>query len=467
MHTGLELASAIKEKKISAVEAVNECLKCIEKTDGQINAFISVQKESALKRAQEVQIQIDKGELPSPLAGVPIALKDNITTNGIETTCASKMLKGYRPVFDAAVVEKLVQAGMIVVGKLNMDEFGMGNTGETSVFGPVLNPWNISHVAGGSSGGSTAAVAAGQVPLSLGSDTGGSIRQPCAFCGVTGIKPTYGAVSGYGLIACASSLEQIGPVGKNINDCAALLSIISDAEYPKQKPASKIGLPRNYLNSITDGDIKLACEDAAKEFESAGLTIEEFDMPLLDCMLPAYNIISCAEISSNLARFDGLKFGHRSAQAKSLTDVYRFSRGEAFGLEVKKRILFGTLVLSSEFYDSYYRKALQVRSLVKEAYNRLFEKFDMILSPVAPAAVLLGENQGRHVEMPGDIINVSVNLAGLPAVSLPCGLNKQGLPVGFQLIGSAFSEEKLIAAAQIYQSRTDHHTKKPACGGVS
>ena len=436
--TALELSAAIKEKKYSVPEVIGAYIDTIEKTDSQLNAFITVAKERALSRALEIQTRINKGETLSPLAGVPIALKDNITTLGIETTCGSKMLKGYTPVFNATAAEKLEQAGMIIVGKLNMDEFAMGGDSDKSAI----------------------AVAAGLVPLSLGSDTGGGIRQPCALSGVTGIKPTYGVVSRHGLIANASSLDQIGPIGKNIDDCAALLSIISGTDKANVKTfvdgTCVLEKPFNFeqssrrLNGIKigiadihiDDDVRLACLAAAKEFEAAGAVTEEFEMPLMDYMLPVYCIIACAEASSNLARFDGLKFGYRSADVKSLSEVYRLSRSEGFGAEVKKRIMFGSFVLSAERYETYFKKAMQVRSLVKGTYNKLFGRFDMILSPVAPITSPL---------------DVSVNLAGLPAAALPCGSDAQGLPIGFQLIGSAFSEEKLVTAARVFQSRTEHH----------
>lgn len=476
----LELSVAIKEKKIGVVEAVSAYIDLIEKTDKQFNAFLAMSKDKALANAKAVQARIDSGESLSPLAGVPIAIKDNISTMGLATTCASKMLDGYTPVFNATAVEKLENAGMIVVGKLNMDEFAMGGSSETGVFGPVRNPWDVSRVSGGSSGGSVVAVMSHEIPLALGSDTGGSIRQPCSFCGATGIKPTYGSVSRYGLIAYASSLDQIGPIARNIDDCASLLSIISgpddrDSTCVIEKPFSfdkkntdrldgvKIGLPRNYFASGIDDGVKQAVLAAAKEFEAAGAIIEEFDMPLMDYIIHAYYIIACAEASSNLSRYDGLKYGYRSTNAKTLSDVYRLSRNEGFGLEVKRRIMLGSFVLSSGYYDAYYKKALQVRALIKDAYNQLFKRFDMLISPVAPtAAYKIGENIDDPMKMyMGDIYTVSINLAGLPAVALPCGLNGQNLPVGFQLIGDAFSEEKLVGAAQVYQHRTDHHTKKP------
>lgn len=481
--TALELSAAIKTGKWSTPEVVSAYMDVIEKTDKQYNAFLSVSKEAALAHAEEIQLKINNGETLSPLAGVPVAIKDNISTKDMETTCASKMLEGYIPVYNATVVNRLERAGMIVVGKLNMDEFAMGGSSETGAFGPVRNPWDTSRVAGGSSGGSAAAVSGREIPLALGSDTGGSIRQPCSFCGVTGIKPTYGAVSRYGLIAYASSLDQIGPIGRNIDDCAALLSVISgqdgkDSTCVIEEPfcfnktdagrldGVRIGLPRNYFESGLDEDVKHCVLSAANEFERAGAIIEEFDMPLMDYMVHAYYIIACAEASSNLSRYDGLKYGYRSAKAKTLSDVYRLSRSEGFGLEVKRRIMLGSFVLSSGYYDAYYKKALQTRALIKDVYNSFFKGFDMILSPVAPtSAYKIGENVDDPMKMyMGDIYTVSVNLAGLPAVSLPCGFDGQGLPIGLQLIGHAFSEEKLVNAARVYQHRTDFHKRNPGGG---
>jgi len=485
--TALEIAAAIKNKQLTVTEIVSEYIKLIEDNDKKLNAFTVVSKESALLRAKNIQARIDAGEDISPLAGVPVAVKDNISTEGIETACASKMLGGYTPVYNAAVIEKLEQAGLIVIGKTNMDEFAMGGSSETGAGGAVRNPWDLSRVAGGSSGGSAAAVAASIAPISLGSDTGGSIRQPCSFCGVTGIKPTYGAVSRYGLIAYASSLDQIGVIGQDIDDCATLLEIISGPDerdstciiekslkFDKSNTTSrssasgfKIGIPKNYFMEGIDSDVKTAALAAAEEFKSAGASLEEFEMPFMDYMIPAYYIIACAEASSNLSRYDGLKYGYRcgaNSGAKTLSDIYRLSRSEGFGLEVKRRIMLGSFVLSSGYYDAFYKKALQTRALIKDAYNKIFREYDMILSPVAPtAAYKLGENVDDPIKMyMGDIYTVSVNLAGLPAVSLPCGFNKQKLPVGFQLIGGAFSENKLIDAARVYQRLTDHHKARPS-----
>jgi len=465
--TALELAALIKNGEVGVTEAADAFIRAAQ--SDKHNAYVSVSAERALRRAAQVQAALDKGELTSPLAGVPIAVKDNISTKGVKTTCSSKMLENYEPVFDATVIQKLEQAGMIVIGKTNMDEFAMGGSSETGVFGAVRNPRDPSRVAGGSSGGSAAAVAARIIPLALGSDTGGSIRQPCNFCGVTGIKPTYGAVSRYGLIAYASSLDQIGPIAGNIDDCAALLSVISgpdekDGTCVIDKPFNftesadkplRIGLPRNYFEAGIDEDVKAAVLAAAKTFENAGAVVEEFEMPLTEYMIHAYYIIACAEASSNLSRYDGLKYGYRSEKAVSLREVYRVSRDEGFGLEVKRRIMLGSFVLSSGYYDAYYKRALRMRALIKNAYNELFKRFDMIISPVAPTvAYKIGENIDDPIKMyMGDVYTVSINLAGLPSVALPCGVNAQGMPIGFQLIGEAFSEQKLINAARVYERR--------------
>ncbi|MCL2057746.1 MAG: aspartyl/glutamyl-tRNA amidotransferase subunit A [Oscillospiraceae bacterium] len=502
--SALEISALIKSRRLGVAEVVGGFLDAIEKNGNWHNAFLSITRDAALARAREVQARIDADEALSPLAGAPIALKDNISTSDTWTTCASKMLEGYAPVYNATVVDRLERAGMVVIGKLNMDEFAMGGSSETGAAGPVRNPWDPGRVAGGSSGGSAAAVAGREIPIALGTDTGGSIRQPCAFCGVTGIKPTYGSVSRYGLIAYASSLDQIGPIGRDIDDCAALLAVISgpddmdgtcvidkpfrfgthipgcfDAhgagwcmagssaagsnEADGRLPGVSIGLPRNYFSGGIDEDIKRSVLAAAKEFEASGAHVEEFDMPLVDYMIPAYYIIACAEASSNLSRYDGLKYGHRSQASETLEQVYRLSRSEGFGMEVKRRIMLGSFVLSSGYYDAYYKKALQARALIKDAYSRLFGRFDMILSPVAPTtAYRLGENMDDPMKMYlGDVYTVSANLAGLPAVALPCGLDSRGLPIGLQLMGDAFSEGQLVRAAQVYQRRTNHHKAAP------
>jgi len=464
--TALELGAAIKKGELTTAEVAAFYAERIKAN--RHNAFTDTGVDTSAS-AQNTD---------SPLCGVPIGIKDNISTAGVPTTCASLMLKNYRPVFDATVVEKLKAAGMIPAGKLNMDQFAMGSSSETTIFDTVLNPWDTERVPGGSSGGSAAAVAAGEVPIALGSDTGGSIRQPCSFCGITGIKPTYGSVSRYGLIAFASSLDQIGVMGRNIDDCAAVMEIISgpderDSTCVIEKPFDfsgqtgnieglRIGLPSNYLeDDMIEPDVKAAILEAVETFKSAGAIIEEFVMPYMEYVVPTYYAIACAEASSNLSRYDGLKYGYHSEKAETLTDMYRMSRSEGFGMEVKRRIMLGSFVLSSGYYDAYYKKALQARTLIKDEYNRLFEKYDMILTPVATTtAYKIGENIGDPVKMyMGDIYTVSVNLAGLPAVSLPCGFDSKGLPIGLQLIGNSFEEPKLINASRGYQKLTDFHTK--------
>ena len=479
--SALELSRAIKDKKVTVIEATEFYLEQIEKKEGELNAFITVTREYALERAEYVQAQIDRGEELSPLAGVPIGIKDNISTKGILTTCASKILDGYVPVFNATVINKLEAAGMIIVGKINMDELAMGGTSDTGAYGAVHNPWNLERTAGGSSGGSAAAVAGGEIPLSLGTDTGGSIRGPASYTGTTGIKPTYGAVSRYGVVAYGSSLDTTGVFGLDINDCAALLAILSgpcdkDSTCAIFEPFNfsinsgdkldgvKIGIPRNYFADEIgiDKEVKDAILEAAKELERAGAELIEFDMPLSEYIGPMYCAIAYAEASSNFARFDGLKYGHRSTEAKSLSETYSLTRGEGFGTEVKKRLLTGSLVLSAECYEEYYSKALKARRLLKDTYNELFKQFDMILSPSTPmVAPKLGESNIDPQRMSvGAMYNQAINLAGLPSVSLPCGFNSEGLPIGFQLVGDAFDEAKIISAAGVYQNRTTYHTKR-------
>lgn len=481
--TALEIGQAIKDKKISAVEAAKASLDKIKEKDKSINAFTTILEEQAISNAQSVQKAIEAGEITSPLAGVPMGIKDNICIKNVKTTCASKMLSNFKPPYDAAVVEKLKSAGAVVMGKLNMDEFAMGGSTETSYFGVTHNPWDLDRVPGGSSGGSAAAVAADEVAYALGSDTGGSIRQPCSFCGVTGIKPTYGAVSRYGLVAFASSLDQIGPVGKDIRDCAEILKTISGHDvkdstsvnraafdfsesFTTDLKGMKIGIPKNYFGAGLDEDVKKAVMEAAKQLEKLGASLVEFDMPVVDYAIPTYYVVACAEASSNLSRYDGIKYGYRSEKADSLLDVFYNSRSEGFGMEVKRRIMLGSFVLSSGYYDAYYKKGLQIRHLIKKSFNEAFESVDMILSPVAPTtAYKLGENTDDPLKMYlGDIYTVSVNLAGLPAVALPCGLDSKGLPVGMQLIGNAFEEARLVKAAYAFQQTTDFHTKKPEGG---
>lgn len=478
--TALEIGQMIKNKEVSSVEVTKSMLANIKERDEKVNAFVSVFEDEAIKQAEEVQAKIDAGELTSPLAGVPMAIKDNICTKDRLTTCGSKMLHNFKPPYNATVTEKLESAGAIVLGKLNMDEFAMGGSTETSYFGATGNPWDVTRVPGGSSGGSAAAVAAEEVTYALGSDTGGSIRQPCSFCGVSGIKPTYGAVSRYGLVAFASSLDQIGPVGRDIKDCAEVLSVISgpDAKdstsvkrpvfdfstcFDGNLKGMKIGIPTNYFGKGLDEDVKKSVLEAAETLKKLGAEIEEFEMNIVDYAIPTYYVLACAEASSNLSRYDGIKYGYRKRDCEDLMEVYLTSRSEGFGMEVKRRIMLGSFVLSSGYYDAYYNKSLKVRGLIKKSFDEAFKKYDMILSPVAPTtAYKIGENSSDPLKMYlGDIYTVSVNLAGIPAVSVPCGFGSNGMPIGMQLIGNAFDESKLVRAAYAFQRETDFHTKKP------
>lgn len=474
--TALELANKIKAKEVSVIEAVKSCLDKIDKTDKSYNAFITV-CQNAIEKADDVQNKILSNEINSPLAGVPVAVKDNICTKDILTSCASKMLNNFKPTYNATVINKLQKAGAIIIGKLNMDEFAMGSTSEASYYGAVKNPWDTNRVSGGSSGGSAAAVASNQVFYSLGSDTGGSIRQPASFCGITGIKPTYGSVSRYGLIAFASSLDQIGPLGKTVEDCAAVLSIISGHD-PKDSTSInkdnfeftslipdvkglKIGIPSDYLSSGIEVDVKNRILESAKKFEDMGANVEEFNLSLTEYAIPAYYVIACAEASSNLSRYDGIKYGYRPQNIDDLSELYIKSRSEGFGTEVKRRIMLGTFVLSSGYYDAYYKKALQVKTLIKNAFNKAFEKYDLILSPVYPTTALeLNHSLSDPLKMYlGDIYTVSVNIAGLPAIVIPCGFDSKNLPVGLQLIGKHFDEQTLIRAAYTFQQATNYHKR--------
>lgn len=474
--TAVELGKKIKAGEVATEEAVRASLAAIEAKEPQVNGFVTVDGEYALKRAAEVQKQIDDGTLTGPLAGVPVAVKDNLCTRGLLTTCSSKILHNFIPTYTAEAVRNLEKAGAVVVGKTNMDEFAMGSTTETSAYGVTRNPWNTAHVPGGSSGGSCAAVAAEEVSYALGSDTGGSIRQPSSFCGVTGIKPTYGTVSRYGLIAYGSSLDQIGPVAKDVTDCAAILEIISshdkkDSTSIKREDTDftaalvddvkgmKIGIPKDYLGSGLDDEVKQAVFKAAKVLEEKGAMVEEFDLSLVEYAIPAYYVIAAAEASSNLERFDGVKYGYRAKDYEGLHDMYKKSRSQGFGAEVKRRIMLGSFVLSSGYYDAYYLKALRTKALIKQAFDKAFAKYDVILGPVAPTtAPKLGESLCDPLKMYlGDIYTVSVNLAGLPGISLPCGLDSRGLPVGLQLIGDCFQEKKIIRAAFSYEQTRPYH----------
>lgn len=469
--TARELSRRIRDGEISVKETVDMYREQMEKMEPQIHAFLSVDEDRLAGRIQEVEEGIKSGRYSGPLAGVPVAVKDNICTRGQKTTCASKILENFVPAFDAEAVKRLEDAGMIVLGKTNMDEFAMGSTTETSAFGVTKNPWNIEHVPGGSSGGSCAAVAAGEAVLALGSDTGGSIRQPAAYCGVTGLKPTYGRVSRYGLIAYASSLDQIGPVGRNVQDCAALFEVIAghDAKdsTSSQKAVEswesltegslkgkKIGIPKEYFAQGTDEEVKKALTDAIELMAENGAEVEYFSLKMVDYVIPAYYIIACAEASSNLERFDGVKYGYRNMESTELHEMYKKSRAEGFGEEVKRRILLGSFVLSAGYYDAYYLKALKAKALIKKEFDQAFEKYDCILAPASPTtAPKIGTSLCDPLQMYlSDIYTVAVNLAGLPAVSLPCGRDSQGLPVGMQIIGDCFQEKKILQTAAAYEA---------------
>ena len=438
-----------------------------------MHSYVTIDKEGALKRAEEVQKLIDDGLLQSPLAGVPVAIKDNMCTKGTRTTCSSKILENFVPTFTSEAVLNLEKAGAVIIGKTNMDEFAMGSTTETSYYGVTRNPWNLEHVPGGSSGGSCAAVAAGECAYALGSDTGGSIRQPSSFCGVTGIKPTYGTVSRYGLIAYGSSLDQIGPIAKDVTDCAAILETIAshdvkdstsvEREYDftsalvDDVKGMKIGIPRDYFGDGLSADVKEQILNAVKVLEEKGAVVEEFDLSLVKYAIPAYYIIADAEASSNLARFDGVKYGYRTEEYEGLHNMYKKTRSEGFGAEVKRRIMLGSFVLSSGYYDAYYLKALRTKALIKQAFDKAFAKYDMIVAPAAPTtAPELGKSLSDPMKMYlSDIYTISVNLAGLPGISIPVGKDSKGLPVGMQLIGDCFQEKKIIQAAYTFeQTRT-------------
>ncbi|MFT3982270.1 MAG: Asp-tRNA(Asn)/Glu-tRNA(Gln) amidotransferase subunit GatA [Lachnospiraceae bacterium] len=468
--TAVELGKRIQAKEVSVMEAVEAALSNIEEKDHQYHALITVDQEGAKNRAAQIQKRITSGELTGPLAGVPVVVKDNMCTKGILTTCASKILENFIPTYSAEAVYRLEEAGAILLAKSNMDEFAMGSTTETSYYGVTKNPNNPMHVPGGSSGGSCAAVALGECSFALGSDTGGSIRQPSGFCGVVGLKPTYGTVSRYGLIAYGSSLDQIGPIAKDVSDCAAVLNLI--ASYDKKDSTSfrresynftsslkadvsgmKIGIPRDYLSDGIDAEVKAAILRAAEQFKRLGASVEEFDLSLVEYAIPAYYVIASAEASSNLARFDGVKYGFRTEEYEGLHNMYKKTRSEGFGAEVKRRIMLGSFVLSSGYYDAYYLKALRTKALIKKAFDQAFTNYDIILGPVAPTtAPKLGESLSDPIKMYlGDIYTISVNLAGLPGICLPCGTDQAGLPIGMQLIGNCFQETKILQAAYTYE----------------
>ena len=450
--TAVELGKKIADKEITSVQATKAYLEQIENTEKDVNAYITIMKEKALARAEFIDKKIADGENWSNLMGVPMAIKDVLCMKDTLTSCGSKILGNFYPTYTSTAVENLLNAGIVVLGKTNMDEFAMGSTTESSYFGATKNPWDLTRVPGGSSGGSAAAVAANSCAAALGTDTGGSIRQPASFCGITGIKPTYGRVSRYGQIAYGSSLDQIGPMAKDITDCAAILEIISGHDCKDSTSANrndtdfmsalennvkgmKIGVPKDYFLDGIDEDVKTSVLSAAEKFRELGAEVEYFDLGMVKYAIPAYYIIACAEASSNLERFDGVKYGYRTPKFTDLNDMYKKTRSEGFGDEVKRRIMLGSFVLSSGYFDAYYVKALRVKALIKQAFDKAFEKYDIILSPVAPTTALkIGESLSDPIKMYlGDVYTVSINLTGIPAVSLPCGYDKNGLPIGLQL----------------------------------
>uniref|UniRef100_UPI003FF0DF45 Asp-tRNA(Asn)/Glu-tRNA(Gln) amidotransferase subunit GatA n=1 Tax=Anaerobutyricum hallii TaxID=39488 RepID=UPI003FF0DF45 len=470
-YTAVELGKKIKAGEVSVLEAANAAMDAIDALEDKFNCYVTVQERAAVQaKAEELQKKIDDGTLTGPLAGVPVAVKDNMCTKGTRTTCSSKILENFEPAYTAEAVLNLEKAGALIIGKTNMDEFAMGSTTETSHYGATKNPWNAEHVPGGSSGGSAAAVAAGECSYALGSDTGGSIRQPASYCGIVGMKPTYGTVSRYGLIAYGSSLDQIGPMAKDVTDCATILETIASHD-PKDSTSVKredydftsaltddvkgmrIGIPRDYMGEGLDEEVKAAVLDAAKKLEEKGAIVEEFDLSLVQYAIPAYYVIASAEASSNLARFDGVKYGYRTESYEGLHNMYKKTRSEGFGPEVKRRIMLGSFVLSSGYYDAYYLKALRTKALIKQAFDKAFAKYDVILGPAAPTtAPKLGESLSDPIKMYlGDIYTISVNLAGLPGISVPGSLDSKGLPIGIQFIGDCFKEKNIIRAAYAFE----------------
>lgn len=466
-----ELSQMLKDKQTSSVEITKSVFERIESVEDKVDAYVTLDKENALKKAEEVDNKLANGEELSPLAGIPIGIKDNISTKGLKTTCSSKMLENYVPPFNATVIDKINYADMVITGKLNMDEFAMGSSTETSYFKKTKNPFDLERIPGGSSGGSAASVSAGEAIVSLGSDTGGSIRQPASYCGAVGLKPTYGRVSRFGLVAFASSLDQIGPIGRTVKDIAMLQSVISGhdkydatsanvnvvdylANLKSDVKGLRIGIPKEYFGDGIDNNVKNAVYSAVKVLEENGASVKEISLPSTNYALSAYYIISSAEASSNLARYDGVKYGYRAKEFDSLIDMYEKTRSEGFGDEVKRRILLGTFVLSSGFFDAYYKKAKLVQRRVSAEFNEVFKDVDVICTPTVPStAFKIGENINNPLKMYAtDICTVTINIAGLPAMSIPCGYDDKGLPIGLQLVGNKFCEQTLLNTANAYEN---------------
>ena len=473
-----ELQEKIKNKEIAITDITKAYTKEINEKEKDIGAFITTLTDEAIKKSEEIQAKIETGEITGELAGIPIGIKDNICTKGIKTTCASKMLENFVSPYNATVMEKINNENMINLGKLNMDEFAMGGSTEYSYFKKTKNPYNLDKVPGGSSGGSAAAVAANMVPWALGSDTGGSIRQPASFCGVVGLKPTYGLVSRYGLVAFASSLDQIGPITKDVKDSALLLNIIAGHDekdttsenMPKKDYTKclkndvtgiKIGVPKEFFGKGINNEVKETLENTIEKYKNMGAKVEEFSLDIAEYSLATYYIIACAEASSNLGRFDGIRYGYRTPEYKDLKELYKKSRSEGFGDEVKRRIILGTYVLSSGYYDAYYKKAQKVRTLVMKQFDKAFERYDVILTPTSPTVAFdIGAKSDNPLEMYlADICTVSVNIAGLPGISIPVGVDKQGMPIGMQLIGNRFKEETILNVAYAMEQKLNFREK--------
>ena len=467
-----ELEEKLKNKELTSYDITKAYVDRIEEKEKDVQAFVTTLTNEALEQAEKIDKAKEANELEGDFVGIPIGIKDNICTKGVKTTCSSKMLENFVSPYDATVVEKLDNEKMINLGKLNMDEFAMGGSTEYSYFKKTRNPWNLNKVPGGSSGGSAAAVASNMVPWALGSDTGGSIRQPASFCGVVGLKPTYGLVSRYGLVAFASSLDQIGPITKDVYDSAMLLNIITGhdekdttsrkvekKDYTKALKNDvngiKIGVPKEFFGEGINEEVKEKLEEAIKVYKELGAEVEEFSLDIAKYSLATYYIIACAEASSNLGRFDGIRYGYRAKEFKDLKDLYRKSRSEGFGPEVKRRIILGTYVLSSGYYDAYYKKAQQVRTLVMNEFDKAFEKYDVILTPTSPTVAFdIGSKSNNPLEMYlADICTVSVNIAGLPGISIPCGVDKTNMPIGMQLIGNKFQEETILNVAYTFEQK--------------
>lgn len=474
-----QIHAKLQGKEITVADLVDQSYTRIGQVESKVRAFLTLDEENARQAAAKLDEQLASSQTRGDLFGLPIGIKDNMVTEGLRTTCASKFLSNYNPIYDATVVSKLKEAQTVTIGKLNMDEFAMGGSNENSAYHPTHNPWNTDYVPGGSSGGSAAAVAAGEVYFSLGSDTGGSIRQPAAYCGIVGLKPTYGLVSRYGLVAFASSLDQIGPLTKNVEDSAYLLQAIAGYDAKDSTSAKvdipdylsaltgdvkglRIGVPKEYMGNGIDPAVKEKVLEALKVLEGLGAVWEEVSLPHSEYAVATYYLLASSEASSNLARFDGIRYGVRSDNANNLLDLYHLSRSEGFGPEVKRRIMLGTYALSSGYYDAYYLKAQQVRTLIKQDFDQVFEKFDIIIGPTAPTpAFKIGEQSNDPLTMYlNDIMTIPVSLAGIPAISVPCGFVNE-LPVGLQVIGKALDEATLLRVAHAFEQHTDHHKQRP------